>query len=321
MVARVFGSAARVENLEKMSSGASRQSWAFDVVNGAERLELVLRQDPPDAGESELDRLFNIGRAEEYQLIETVRRHGVITPEPLFALEPEDGLGQGFAMRRIKGESIPQRAFKDAAYDHAHSLMAAQCGDVLARIHSVGRDELPPLRDRSLEPQLEFFVELLDIYGEPHPGFEYGVRWLSDNRPEATPGGPHLVHGDFRNGNFIIGSEGLEVVLDWELAHLGDPMEDIAWLCIPNWRYGRFDKPVGGFGQRAELFDAYQAAGGPAVDPEAALYWETFCTVRWGLICLFMSLDRFNDDGHSLERAAIGRRAAELEYDFFEMTG
>ena len=69
------------------------------------------------------------------------------------------------------------------------------------------------------------------------------------------------MHGDFRHGNLIIGPDGVRAVLDWELAHTGDPMEDLGWICVNSWRFGEIDKPVGGFGTREELFAGYEAAG------------------------------------------------------------
>ncbi len=95
--------------------------------------------------------------------------------------------------------------------------------------------------------QLDQYRTLLDTFGEPHPAFELGLRWLADRVPDAPPE-PELVHGDYRNGNFIVGPEGIRAVLDWELAHLGDCIEDLGWLCVKSWRFGVPDKLVGGFG-------------------------------------------------------------------------
>ena len=106
------------------------------------------------------------------------------------------------------------------------------------------------------------------MFGEPHPAFELGLRWLAEARaPRPTP--PALVHGDFRNGNFIVGPDGMRAVLDWELAHLGDPIEDLGWLCVKSWRFGnvtdtrrRVRTPW------TSCSAATAAAGGDAVDPE-----------------------------------------------------
>jgi aminoglycoside phosphotransferase (APT) family kinase protein len=147
--------------------------------------------------------------------------------------------------------------------------------------------------------------------------FELALRWLRDRDPgpsqEVT-----LVHGDFRHGNLIIGPDGVRAVLDWELAHLGDPMEDLGWVCVNSWRFGQIDKPVGGFGTREELFAGYEAAG-RRVDPHRVMFWEVMGTLRWGLMCCGM-MQRFRrSPAHSLERAMIGRRSSETEIDLLRL--
>jgi hypothetical protein len=85
--------------------------------------------------------------------------------------------------------------------------------------------------------QIEQYRTTLDTFDEPHPAFELGLRWLADRTPAAPPA-PSLVHGDYRNGNLIVDADGVRAVLDWELAHLGDPVEDLGWLCVKSWRFG-----------------------------------------------------------------------------------
>jgi aminoglycoside phosphotransferase (APT) family kinase protein len=80
-----------------------------------------------------------------------------------------------------------------------------------------------------------------------------------------------LVHGDFRHGNLMVHAErGLAAVLDWELAHLGDPMEDLGWICVNSWRFGNIDKPVGGFGEYADLFAGYELREGPKMGTDTS---------------------------------------------------
>jgi aminoglycoside phosphotransferase (APT) family kinase protein len=151
----------------------------------------------------------------------------------------------------------------------------------------------------------------------PRPVFELALRWLRHRDPgpsrELT-----LVHGDFRHGNLIIGPEGLRAVLDWELAHLGDPMEDLGWICVNSWRFGEIDRPVGGFGSREELFAGYEA-GGRRVDADRVTFWEVMGTLRWGVMCCGM-MQRFRSGpDHSMERAMIGRRASETEIDLLRL--
>jgi len=107
-------------------------------------------------------------------------------------------------------------------------------------------------------------------------------------------------------------------VLDWELAHLGDPMEDLGWICVNSWRFGEIDKPVGGFGTREQLFAGYQSAGRHA-DPDRVMFWEVMGTLRWGVMCCGM-MQRFRrGPEQSIERAMIGRRASETEIDLLRL--
>ena len=130
---------------------------------------------------------------------------------------------------------------------------------IAARIHAVDTDALPPLPVMGALEQIAQQRAYLDTFGEPHPALELGLRWLAEHaQPSRTP--PALVHGDFRNGNFIVGADGIHAVLDWELAHLGDPAEDLGWLCVKSWRFGNADQIVGGFGNLDELLGAYADA-------------------------------------------------------------
>ena len=147
--------------------------------------------------------------------------------------------------------------------------------------------------------------------------FDLALRWLSQNDPGPSAD-VTLVHGDFRNGNLIIGPDGVRAVLDWELAHLGDPMEDLGWICVNSWRFGEIDKPVGGFGSREDLFAGYEAAG-RKVDAARVKFWEVMGTLRWGVMCCGM-MQRFRlGPDHSMERAMIGRRASETEIDLLRL--
>ena len=132
--------------------------------------------------------------------------------------------------------------------------------------------------------QIDEWERQLDEIGEPLPAVELGLRWLRANAPE--PAEPRLVHGDFRLGNFIVDEDGLAAVIDWELAHLGDPAEDIGWLCIRSWRFGSDDQPVAGVGEprRVRSRPTRQPAGEP-LDRDRLRYWEVFGNVKWAVIC------------------------------------
>jgi aminoglycoside phosphotransferase (APT) family kinase protein len=128
------------------------------------------------------------------------------------------------------------------------------------------------------------------------------------------------VHADFRTGNLIVGPEGLRCVLDWEIARIGDPMQDLAVLCLRSWRFGG-SEPVGGFGRREDLYAAYEAAGGERVDPERVRFWEVLNNLKWAISCVRRGSARRTDGRPArVELAAIGRRLEEPLWDLMNLT-
>jgi aminoglycoside phosphotransferase (APT) family kinase protein len=312
--ARHLGGPVTIEGLRRLSGGASRESWSFDAVShdGGSK-ELVLRRDPGS-------NLGGSGRSTEYRLLQAAHDAGVPVPAVRFLLEAEDDLGDGFVMDRIAGETIPRRILRDDEYAEARAVLALQCGTIAAQIHAVDIGRLPELAVQGPLEQIRQYRGILDMLGEPHPAFELGLRWLEDHVALTGPDGPpRLVHGDFRNGNFIVGPEGIRSVLDWELSHLGDPVEDLGWLCVRSWRFGNVDQPVGGFGTTDALLGAYEAAAGVTVDPAHLHYWETFGTLKWGVICEMQCFSHLHGLVRSVELAALGRRIAETEWDLLEL--
>jgi aminoglycoside phosphotransferase (APT) family kinase protein len=309
-VARRVREPVEIEGLRRLSGGASRESWSFDALTGAGvRHGLVLRRDPGGyAGHSD--------RSIEYSVLRAVHAAGVAVPEVWFLLGPDDELGSGFVMARVDGETIPRKILRDKAYASARPRMAAQCGELAARIHGIDTSALPDLPARGAGEQIVQYREYLDGFGEPHPAFELGLRWLEENTP--PPHEPVLVHGDFRHGNFVVGAEGIRAVLDWELAHLGDPVEDLGWLCVKSWRFGMNHRSVGGFGDVDDLLGAYRDAGGGDVDRDAVRYWETFGTLKWGVMCEIQAFTHLQGMVRSVELATLGRRVAEMEWDLLE---
>jgi aminoglycoside phosphotransferase (APT) family kinase protein len=95
-------------------------------------------------------------------------------------------------------------------------------------------------------------------------------------------------------------------------------MEDLGWLCTRAWRFGGAP-PVGGFGEYADLFAAYEEQSGIAVDPEVVAWWELCGTVKWGVICIMQAQRHLGGGERSVELAAIGRRLYEQEYDCVQL--
>jgi len=220
-------------------------------------------------------------------------------------------------MHRIEGETIGRKILRDEAYKSALPLLAAQCGEALAGIHAVDLATLPDLPRSNGADQIRKYEDIYRNFDLPRPVFELAFSWLKANEPTAHA--PVLVHGDFRLGNLIVDSNGLASVLDWELAHIGDPREDIAWICVNSWRFGQIEHRVGGFGELEEMLDAYAAAGGARFEAREIDWWETLGSLKWGIMCMIM-YEAFRSGGDpSVERAAIGRRVSETEIDLLNL--
>jgi aminoglycoside phosphotransferase (APT) family kinase protein len=297
--------------MELIPGGASRETW---LVRDDDR-RWVLRRDP--AGSVSL-----VPIGDEFGLIERAAASGVPVPEPL-AFEPAGGrLGSaGMLMGFIEGTSVAPRVLRKPEYERARASLPGQLAEALARIHTIGPADVPGLLpDPPADPalgQIEEWERQLDEIGEPLPTVELGLRWLRANAP--PPAEPRLVHGDFRLGNFIVDEDGLGAVIDWELAHLGDPAEDVGWLCVRSWRFGEDGHRVGGLGALDDFLAAYEAAGGGALDPGRVRYWEVFGNVKWAVICARQAADHLSGVRPSHELASLGRRICEPEWDMLQL--
>lgn len=289
---------APVTELRRLSGGASRETYSLEA--GGRRLIL---QKQRRGGTSDM--------AMEVRVLRAAAEAGVLVPALVADATDRSALGAAaFVVEHIGGESIARKLLRDDEYAAARPLVAGQCGAILAAIHRIPTEVLDGL---TVQDQVQGTRAMLDQLGEPHPAFELALRWLDRNRPAAGPAA--VVHGDFRTGNLLIDPEGVTAVLDWELVHLGDPLEDLGWFCARAWRFGVDDKPAGGFGSREELWAAYEAAGGAPVDPDAARWWEVLATIRWGVICILQASSHWFGVTRSMELATIGRRASENEHD------
>ena len=301
---------APIEHLKRLSGGASQESWTFVCADKA----YVLRRNPRGVQTSQ----NALPKASEAAIISAAAEAGIAVPKISFICDEDDGIGEAYVMDFIEGETIARKILRDEEFDNVRGGLAAQCGTLLAALHNIDVSTLPDLPFSDAEGELEKYAGYLQAGGHPFPVFELAIKWLGDNLPERRA--PVLVHGDFRNGNIMVSpQDGLVALLDWELTHFGDPMEDLGWICVPSWRFGQHDAPVGGFGARQAFYDAYQAAGG-AVDEAAARFWEILGTLKWGIMCAALMTQAFESGADpSVERGAIGRRASETEIDLLRM--
>ncbi|WP_420440141.1 phosphotransferase family protein [Candidatus Poriferisodalis sp.] len=316
---REIADCARLEDAERLSGGASMETYRLRCRRAADpqaSFEICLRRGP-DGEDREGDNVTGV--AAEALCMSTARSAGVPEPEVLYVLEPADGVGAGFLMEWLDGVTLGARIARSPDLDEARKQLAFQCGQEMARIHSVDVDATG-LRSvlRQFEPA-DYLTETWDRYKElptPQPMIDYAARWLSEQLSGRGPVQLTLVHNDFRNGNIMVDADiGLNAVLDWETAHIGDPMRDLGWMCTNSWRFGQRHLPVGGFGHYEDLFAGYENVAGHAVDRDRVQYWEVFGSFWWAVGCLGMA-DRYRTGSDAtVERPGIGRRSSECQLD------
>lgn len=308
--------ATRIEALTRLSGGASQELWAFDTIGtDGTRTGMILRRVP--GGERPEDRTTAVTLPTEAALQNAASAAGVPVPDIIHVCASGDGLGEAYIMGRLQGETIARRILRDEAFAEVRPALARACGEALARIHRLAPSALPPLQTSGPLEQLDQYETLYHSYGARRPVLDLAISWLRRHAPE--PRGPVPVHGDFRLGNLMVDQNGLAGVLDWELAHIGDPREDIAWACINAWRFGVSENRVGGFGQLEDLLSAYAEAGGDPIAPAEIDWFEMLGSLKWGIMCMTM-YDIYRSGGDpSVERAAIGRRVSENEIDLINL--
>jgi aminoglycoside phosphotransferase (APT) family kinase protein len=315
IVAELAGALGAVPTeIAPLGGGAGRCTmWTVEVAGRA----LVFRRFPDGPAR-------DVVKHREWQVLQLARDAGVPVPEPL-ALTPT-----GIAVERLCGEADPRRLLGDERFAHARTTLVARVAVAAARLHSI-----EPPDDLPSEPELEghgtgavaagqpapeaavvTLEHQLDALGEPHPALELGLRWLRLNAPPVAP--RSIVHGDLRLSNLVVAEDGRAALIDWELVHAGDGAEDLGWMCMRSWRFGS-PQPVLGCGPREELLAAYAAAGGRAVSLEELRWWEVCANARWGVICMLQAHRHLSGADRSLERAMIGRRTCEAEWDLLEL--
>ncbi|WP_030175470.1 phosphotransferase family protein [Spirillospora albida] len=301
LAAQLSGS---VTGLRRLPGGASRETWSFDL----DGRPLILRRDTPSSPDPTA-----MGR--EAALLAAAASAGV--PVPTLAGHGDDLLGMPYlVMERLEGEAIARRLLRDDRFAAVRPRLARGLGGILARLHTIAPDAVPGLP--AGDPLTEL-TEHYEAFDEPRPSVELALRWLRENRP-APSGRVSVVHGDFRNGNLMIDESGVRGVLDWELAHAGDPAEDLGWLCVKAWRFGS-PHPAGGFGSREDLLAGYADAGGAAPSESELHWWEVYGTLRWTILCRHQAERHLSGSEPSIEYAVLGRKVCEQEHDLLLALG
>ena len=315
LLAPVLGSGLRVGRVEPLAGGASRQTWGVQVSGGDGRQhELVLRAS--DRSDLSAGSQHSAGMELEAASLRVAAAAGMPVPAVLCASDDAAALGYGYLIStRVAGETIPRRILRSAGREARETLLA-QCAAALAALHAADPGSVPGL---PADDPLILWRDWMDALGQPSAVFEIALRWLLQHRP--APGGTAVVHGDFRLGNLIVDESGLAAVLDWELVHRGDPLEDLGWFCAPCWRFARPDLEAGGLAGAGDFLDGYNAAAGTAHSPADLRFWQVLAQLRWSVIALQQALRFLRHGERSLELALTGRLLPALEWQTLQLTG
>ena len=300
--------------VERLSGGASQETYRITIATPTgERLLAMRRAAGGEEGEITAQ---HPGLAVEAMLMQAALAQGVPEPEVYHVLRPEDCIGAGFIMQWLEGEALGARIVKIPELDAVRPQLAHLFGATLARIHSIdlqasGLSE--HLQHLSPEDYVRQTWERYQEFATPQPMIDYTARWLLDHLPQSYV--PSLVHNDYRNGNVMVDANGIVAVLDWEVAHIGDPMRDLGWMLCHSWRFGRAHLPVGGFGAADDFYAGYEAVSGTPLDRQAVKFWQVFGSFWWAVGCLGMAEHYRNGPDQSVERPGIGRRSSECQVD------
>jgi len=301
-----------IEEITRLSGGSSNETWKILVRTEKKILNIIFRR-TPGGNLKDKNSSNSVDITDEAHVMTVAKKYNVPVPEILKVINHKD-IGKGFFMQFIEGETLGNRIVNNEEFEKVRPMLAEKCGEIIANIHKIPISKFNNIRTSEAEEELLRYEEVYKSHNQYIPVFEYTISWLKDNLPKKIP--LKLIHGDFRNGNLIISNEDLiPGVLDWELFHLGDPYEDLSWICVNSWRFNRIDLPVGGFGKREDMYLSYEKISNEKLDISRLKFWEVLGTLKWGIMCLNMIEIYRSGFDKSIDRASIGRRSSETEID------
>ena len=296
-----------ISDLALLTGGSNMEMWAFR--SGEE--QLILRRFR--RGQAPVGDELNLPIEAEANVIRWVHIAGVKAPEVVEMLIQSDDLGPGYVMKRLDGESLPTKIYRNARFVTAVSKLSSELAVELAKIHALKPND-QVLDQKSPTILFQELEEIIEGLGLESAVFSIALHWLRNNLP-ADLDLDSLIHGDFRVGNFLVTEDGLSAILDWELAHTGAREEDLAWLCMPSWRFGNYEKEAGGFATYEVFFDAYEAASGHRIDRAAFDWYLIYSCLKWGISTALMASWWRSGRDANIERLLIGTRVSEVELD------
>ena len=301
-----------IDDVTRLSGGSSNESWKISIKYLNEIKDIVFRR-TPDGNEKDGDNNNFVGITNEAKVMDVAKSYSVPVPT-IYKVIDDKNLGKGFFMEFIAGETLGARIVNNDDFKTIRPKLAKVCGEIIAHIHSIPIDKFTNIRTSDANEEVLKYEEVYQNHNQRIPVFEYAIDWLKDNTPKKISN--KLIHGDFRNGNLIVSKDKyVSAVLDWEIFHLGDPYEDLSWICVNSWRFNKINLPVGGFGYREDMYEAYEMISGNKIDLDRAKFWEILGTLKWGIMCLNMIEIYRSGYDKSIDRASIGRRSSETEID------
>ena len=303
-----------ITDMMPLAGGASRESWLLVAhINGVPN-KMVLRKDYP----TQMNEL-SLTRAQEYRLMARAHENGVRVAKMRFICDDPDVLGLPFfLMDYVDGISVGRQVMKAPELAHARAILPEQLAEQLAHIHNMRVDDFDflPRTPQGISPTQAVIDEVyavLDNLGVKSPAFEFCLRWARNHAPQVDR--ITFVHGDFRIGNILVNEHGLSAVIDWEFGHIGDPREELGYICMRDWRFGNDHLHMGGLSPRERFILAYENYSGVTIDRSAVDWWEIIGNIRWGVICLAQAERHLSGADPSVELASLGRRSAEMQLE------
>lgn len=311
-----MGQQAIITDAKPLAGGASRDTWLFTVKVGEAEQRLVMRRDLPTQMFDEA-----LSREQEFRLMDAAHQQGVKVAKMRYLCTDKDVLASDFfIMDYVEGISIGRKVITSPDLAQARQALPQHMAEELAKIHQIDIEahqldflSRPPTGQTAAEATIEQMITILDELGIRNPVWEWGLRWARNHLPE--PNAMTFIHGDFRIGNLLVDKEGLAAVIDWEFGHMGDPDEEIGYLCMRDWRFGNGTQRAAGLTDRETFLQAYEAASGRSVSRASVDWWEVVGNIRWGIICMAQANRHLSGEEPSVELASLGRRSAEMQLE------
>jgi len=284
-----------VANLARIPGGASRETYRFRARYAANGKSLdrglILRRDPAAS-------LIETERSTEYRAYQAFHKLGLPVPEPVALELGSDALERPFFIMAEVENCTTGSIMSPDPFGPNREKIGRQFFTVMAKIaaadpKAVGLADFEGAKDvgKTAMHEVARWEKVVDEdEREPQPIVRAALRWLKRNPPPPAQK-ISVVHGDYRTGNFLVDDEGnIRAILDWEMAHLGDPLEDLGWAIDPLWSGGDASRP-GGMLARADAIRIWEEASGLKADPKALHWWEIFASLKGAAIWISAALE------------------------------